>query len=233
MSEKLQKILAHAGLGSRRTIETWIAAGRVTVNGTVANVGDRIESTDAVCVDGKKIRLVEKEGFVGKLLIYHKPEGEVCTRNDPQGRPTVFDRLPPPGEGRWINVGRLDINTSGLLLFTNDGELANYFMHPKSEMPRVYLARIRGRVSPECLARLREGVMLEDGLARFDDIQVHRGEENSSNHWYSVRVHEGRNRLVRRLWESQELQVSRLTRVQFGDITLPRDLKAGQFRMQQ
>ncbi|PCJ20956.1 MAG: 23S rRNA pseudouridine(2605) synthase RluB [Gammaproteobacteria bacterium] len=228
MSEKLQKVLARAGLGSRRELEGWIKDGRATINGTVARLGDRIEGTDVVFVDGKKVKFVAENDAPRRVILYYKPEGEVCTRSDPEGRPTVFDNLPKLSGLRWVAVGRLDFNTSGLLFFTTDGTIANALMHPSSQVEREYAVRVRGRPSDDVLQRLMAGVMLEDGVARFDQIIDGGGE--GSNYWYHVVLTEGRNREVRRLWESQNFQVSRLIRVRFGSIGLPRDLKAGQWK---
>lgn len=225
MSEKLQKVLARAGLASRRAIETWISAGRITINGKVAKLGDRVEPNDTIQVDHKTIQ--QPDHTESQLLIYHKPEGEICTRSDPQGRPTVFEHLPPLSSGRWINIGRLDLNTSGLLLLTTDGELAHQLMHPSFALEREYLVRVLGKVNADILERLKTGVKLEDGLARFESIATHSGA--GANRWYRVIVTEGKNRLVRRLWESQGLQVSRLMRIRYGNITLPRTLKPGQY----
>lgn len=225
--EKLQKLLAQAGLGSRREMERVIAAGRVSVNGKVAKLGDRASGKDAIAVDGKKIKAQSSGQYAGKVLIYNKPEGEICSRNDPEGRRTVFDRLPKISSGRWISVGRLDYNTSGLLLFTTDGTLANALMHPSSVIEREYMSRVLGNVDEKMLQRLHDGVLLEDGVARFTDI-VDAGSEGA-NRWFYVVVMEGRNREVRRLWESQEVQVSRLKRVRYGDIFLPSKLRQGQW----
>ena len=227
--EKLQKVLARMGLASRRDVESWIAAGRVKVNGAVASLGQRVDLHDAIAVDGRLIKREEKAEVVRRVLIYNKPDGEICTRDDPEGRPTVFDRLPRPKEGRWINIGRLDINTTGLLLFTTDGELANRLMHPSYEMDREYAVRVRGEVDEEMIERLKTGVMLEDGPARFTDIQEAPGGEGF-NHWYHCVVMEGRNREVRRLWESQGLVVSRLKRVRFGPVFMTSDLPMGRWR---
>ncbi|MDG1581318.1 23S rRNA pseudouridine(2605) synthase RluB [Pseudomonas sp. GOM6] len=226
--EKLQKVLARAGLGSRRDIEQWIADGRVKVNGAVATLGVRVEARDAISVDGQLLKREDAQ-VVRRVLIYNKPEGEICTRDDPEGRPTVFDRLPRPKEGRWINIGRLDINTTGLLLFTTDGELANRLMHPSYEMDREYAVRVRGEVTEEMIEQLKAGVMLEDGPAKFTDIKEAPGGEGF-NHWYHCVVMEGRNREVRRLWESQGLVVSRLKRVRFGPVFMTSDLPMGRWR---
>ncbi|RRV18206.1 23S rRNA pseudouridine(2605) synthase RluB [Pseudomonas saudiphocaensis] len=227
--EKLQKVLARTGLASRRDVENWIAAGRVKVNGAVAVLGQRVDSHDAIAVDGRLLKREETAEVVRRVLIYNKPDGEICTRDDPEGRPTVFDRLPRPKDGRWINIGRLDINTTGLLLFTTDGELANRLMHPSYEMDREYAVRVRGEVDDEMIERLKTGVMLEDGPARFTDIQQAPGGEGF-NHWYHCVVMEGRNREVRRLWESQGLVVSRLKRVRFGPVFMTSDLPMGRWR---
>ncbi|WP_040262253.1 23S rRNA pseudouridine(2605) synthase RluB [Pseudomonas massiliensis] len=227
--EKLQKVLARIGVGSRRDVEAWIGEGRIKVNGVVATLGQRVDLHDAISVDGKLIRREEAAETVRRVIIYNKPDGEICTRDDPEGRPTVFDRLPRPREGRWINVGRLDINTTGLLLFTTDGELANRLMHPSYEMDREYAVRVRGEVDEDMIARLKAGVVLEDGPAKFTDIQEAPGGEGF-NHWYHCVVMEGRNREVRRLWESQGLVVSRLKRVRFGPVFLNSDLPMGRWR---
>jgi len=227
--EKLQKVLARLGLASRRDVESWIAAGRVKVNGSIATLGQRVDLHDAIAVDGRLLKREEATETVRRVLIYNKPDGEICTRDDPEGRPTVFDRLPRPKEGRWINIGRLDINTTGLLLFTTDGELANRLMHPSYEMDREYAVRVRGEVDDEMIERLKTGVMLEDGPARFTDIQEAPGGEGF-NHWYHCVVMEGRNREVRRLWESQGLVVSRLKRVRFGPVFMTSDLPMGRWR---
>lgn len=227
--EKLQKVMARMGLASRREIEAWISAGRVKVNGAVASLGVRVDLHDAIAVDGKVIRREEAAESVRRVIIYNKPEGEICTRDDPEGRPTVFDRLPRPKEGRWINIGRLDINTTGLLMFTTDGELANRLMHPSYQMDREYAVRVRGEVDEEMIERLKAGVMLEDGPAKFTDIKEAPGGEGF-NHWYHCVVMEGRNREVRRLWESQGLVVSRLKRVRFGPVFITSDLTMGRWR---
>ncbi len=227
MSEKLQKVLARAGLGSRRTMEQWIKAGRVRVNGEIAQLGRRVVPEDTIRVDG---RLLPPERLAPRrirVLAYHKPVGEICTRHDPEGRPTLFEHLPRLRNGRWITVGRLDLNTSGLLLLTNDGELANRLMHPSCGIEREYAVRIRGEVDKEVLERLRSGVALEDGPARFEQLRDAGG--SGTNHWYHVVLREGRNREVRRLWESQGVTVSRLIRVRYGPITLRRGLPLGRW----
>lgn len=226
--EKLQKVLARMGLGSRREVEGWIAAGRVKVNGEVARLGCRVDSLDQIAVDGRPLQRDLNSEVVRRVLIYNKPEGEVCTRDDPEGRPTVFEQLPRLQHGRWVNIGRLDINTSGLLLFTTDGELANLLMHPSSEMDREYAVRVMGEVDEAMIERLREGVMLDDGPARFTDIVSSGGE--GINRWYHVCLMEGRNREVRRLWESQGVRVNRLKRVRFGPVFLGPEVPVGRFR---
>lgn len=227
--EKLQKVLARIGVGSRRDVEGWISKGRIKVNGKDATLGQRVDMHDAITIDGKVIKREEASESVRRVIMYNKPDGEICTRDDPEGRPTVFDKLPRPKEGRWINIGRLDINTTGLLMFTTDGELANRLMHPSYEMDREYAVRVRGEVDEEMIARLKAGVMLEDGPAKFTDIQEAPGGEGF-NHWYHCVVMEGRNREVRRLWESQGLVVSRLKRVRFGPVFLNSDLPMGRWR---
>jgi len=224
MSEKLQKVLARAGLGSRREMEAAISAGRVSINGTVATLGERVSETDQLRFDGQPVRFVAGQSIC-RVLAYHKPEGEVVTRKDPEGRTTVFDRLPPLKEARWVAIGRLDINTSGLLLFTTDGELANRLMHPSHEVEREYAVRVFGDVDEAMLQRLRRGVQLEDGMASFKKIMPTGGE--GMNHWFNVILTEGRNREVRRLWESQEVQVSRLIRTRYGEVRLPKGLPRG------
>ena len=225
--EKLQKVLARAGQGSRREIEAMIAENRVSVDGKMATLGDRIDvhSGVKVRIDGRIINLQQAQKEVCRVLMYYKPEGELCTRSDPEGRPTVFDRLPRLNGARWIAVGRLDINTSGLLLFTTDGELANRLMHPSREVEREYSVRVFGQVDDAMLARLRKGVQLEDGPANFKEIKFSGGV--GINQWYDVILMEGRNREVRRLWESQGIQVSRLIRIRYGNIKLMKGLPRG------
>lgn len=223
--ERLQKVLANAGLGSRRQVEQWIREGRVSVNKQPAFLGQRVQPTDRVQVDHRDIHTKKTIAPQQRVIVYHKPPGEVTTRRDPEGRPTVFDKLPPVA-GRWIAVGRLDISTSGLILFTNDGTLAHDLMHPSREFEREYAVRILGEVDSLVIDRLKSGVLLEDGQAHFDKISPAGGE--GANRWFHVIVREGRNRLVRRLWESQEgITVSRLIRIRYGEVALPPHLKQG------
>ncbi|TRX55729.1 23S rRNA pseudouridine(2605) synthase RluB [Thalassomonas sp. M1454] len=225
MSEKLQKVLARAGKGSRREMEAVISSGRVSVDGKVAFLGDRVDGTEQIRLDGHAVKIAQNEDEACRVLVYNKPEGEMCTRKDPEGRPTVFDRLPPIEGSRWIAVGRLDINTSGMLLFTNDGELANRLMHPSHEVEREYAVRVFGEINEAMLQTLRHGVKLEDGMAKFNKLTYKGGE--GRNHWFHVVLTEGRNREVRRLWESQGVQVSRLIRVRYGDFSMERRLPLG------
>lgn len=226
VSEKLQKVLARAGYGSRREIEGWIKDGRVTLNGAPANLGDRVELHDKILIDGQPVP--QHRLGIGKcrVLVYHKPEGEICTRDDPEQRKTIFERLPVLRAGRWIAIGRLDINTSGLILLTTDGELAHRLMHPSRAVEREYAVRVLGAVDAAMLTRLKKGVMLEDGDAHFDSIIDAGGD--GANHWYHVVLKEGRRHEVRRLWESQDITVSRLIRIRYGDIRLGRTLRRGQ-----
>ena len=226
MKERIQKVLANAGHGSRRQIETLIIEGKISVNGKPAELGQQIDHKDRIAINSKPIRLHLEHKSKTKVLGYYKPAGEVCTRKDEKGRDTVFKNLPRLRNNRWINIGRLDINTIGLLLFTTDGDLANKLMHPSSEIEREYAVRVLGRASKEQLQAMRDGVELEDGMARFTDIVDSGGEGH--NHWYHVVIMEGRNREVRRLWESQGLQVTRLIRTRFGPYILPRSKRAGQ-----
>ena len=229
MTEKLQKILSRAGIASRRALEQMIDKGRVTVNGKLATIGDRYEAEEiTVNIDGKSVLTPNSKKVACRVLMYHKPEGELTTLSDPENRPTVFDHIPQPPTGRWIYIGRLDINTSGLLLFTTDGELANALMHPKYEVERIYAARIYGDVTDEQVEQLQSGVMLEDGKARFNKVVYQGGEGRNS--WYHVSLKEGRKREVRRLWEAVGLNVSRLIRIKYAGINLDPEIKTGQFR---
>ena len=222
MDEKLQKVLARAGIGSRREMERWIEQGRVKVNDQVATTGDRVSETDKIKVDNKFIAQ-RRTQVTQRVIAYHKPVGEVCTRDDPEGRKTIFQNLPKLPSGRWISIGRLDLNTSGLLLLTTDGELANKLMHPSSEIEREYAVRILGEVSPEIIKELKTNVPLDDGDAHFVDVKAAGGQ--GSNHWYHVVLKEGRNREVRRLWEYFGFAVSRLMRIRYGNITLERRVR--------
>lgn len=227
-TEKIQKVLARAGLGSRREIEQWLKEGVISVNGSISKLGDRITGLEQVRVRGHLMQTRQLASYRPRVLIYHKPEGEICTRKDPEGRDTVFDRIPRLNRGRWVMIGRLDINTSGLILFTDDGELANKLMHPSSEIEREYAVRVLGEVTDEQRDQLQAGIELEDGMASFDSIRTIGGE--GANQWYSVTIKEGRNREVRRLWNALDIQVSRLIRTRYGAISLPRQLRQGQFR---
>ncbi len=225
--ERVQKLLASAGHGSRRQIEGWIRDGRVTIGGRVAKLGDQAAPDDDVRLDGQRLPLAGSTGRA--VLMYHKPAGEVTTRRDPAGRPTVFKRLPPAPSGRWVVIGRLDVNTTGLLLFTNDGSLAHRLMHPSAGIEREYLVRVHGNPGVEVLERLRRGVVLEDGPAKFDSVVA--GGRSGSHSWFRVSLHEGRNREVRRLWQAVGFEVSRLSRLRFGQIRLPEDLRPGASRL--
>nr|VFJ86780.1 MAG: 23S rRNA pseudouridine2605 synthase [Candidatus Kentron sp. LFY] len=254
-SEKLQKVLAEAGLGSRRSLEHWIASGRVDVNGVPATLGARVQESDTIRVDGRKLFRPSPGTARLRVLRYHKPVGEICSRADPEDRPSVFQRLPGISRGRWIAVGRLDINTCGLLLFTNAGELANRLMHPSSGTEREYAVRVlpwspekdsaqsssdessagikydpngkKNGIAPDVIERLRKGVRLEDGVARFEDITDAGGQ--GQNHWYHVTIREGKTHEVRRLWEAVGLRVSRLIRIRYGPIRLERNLRPGRW----
>ena len=229
MSEKLQKVLARSGMGSRRKMEAVIAEGRVSVDGKVVGLGERVEPNNVIRMDGHIVKYVTEEATVCRVLAYNKPEGEVCTRSDEAGRKTVFERLPRLNGSRWISIGRLDINTSGLLLFTTDGEFANRMMHPSREVEREYAVRIFGEVDEAMLNRLRMGVKLDDGDAKFLSIKESGKEAGGEgiNRWYHVVLTEGRTREVRRLWESQGVQVSRLMRVRYGHLHLDKQLPQG------
>lgn len=225
--ERLQKVLARIGLASRREIEEWIRNGRITLNGTYAKLGDRYKSGDRVTVNGRVVDLDSRADEPTRVLLYHKPIGEVVTRRDPEGRPVIFTQLPRPTRGRWIAIGRLDINTQGLLLVTTNGELANRLMHPSREIPREYAVRVLGNIEDRVLDRLAQGVELEDGPAKFESITAAGGE--GANRWFHVMLREGRNRIVRRLWDSQGVTVSRLIRIRFANIELPPRLRARTF----
>jgi 23S rRNA pseudouridine2605 synthase len=226
--ERLHKVLAQAGVGSRREMEDWIAAGRISVNGVTALVGQTVVPNDKVKIGGRLVNLRFTTTKTPRVALYHKPEGEIVSRDDPEGRPSVFAALPRIRSGRWIAVGRLDFNTSGLLIFTTSGELANKLMHPSSELVRDYAVRVLGELSMESQALLLSGVELEDGTASFASISEAGGE--GANHWYRVTLYEGRNREVRRLFEAVGCTVSRLIRVRYGPVVLPPQLKRGQVR---
>lgn len=223
-SDRLQKLLARNGLGSRREIEAMIAAGRVSVNNTTAKLGDRAGLGDMIRIDGRIIRF-RMAAPLPRIIIYHKPEGEIVSRRDPQGRSSVFDKLPHVRSSKWVAIGRLDFNTSGLLIFTTDGTLANRLMHPRYQMEREYAVRIIGELTPEQITRLTGGIELEDGWAKFDQLHDEGGQ--GTNHWYRIILKEGRNREVRRMFEALGVTVSRLMRVRFGPINLPPRLKRG------
>jgi len=227
MSEKLQKVLARTGLGSRRHMEQAIIDGRVSVNGTIASIGDRIVMGDELRLDGRLVHFSLASELRRRVIAYYKPEGEICSRHDPENRPTVFDHLPKLTDERWVMVGRLDINSSGLLLFTNDGEFANRLMHPSSGIEREYAVRVMGELTPEMQSQLCAGVELEDGFAKFESVSELGGE--GFNRWWQVVVKEGRNREVRRLFETQGLKVSRLLRTRYGSQVLPRHLRTGRW----
>jgi 23S rRNA pseudouridine2605 synthase len=225
--ERLQKVLAQAGIGSRREMEEWISAGRVTVNGTVATLGIRVSEGDKVQVDGRVVRLqLQAEQAMPRVLLYHKQEGEIVSRDDPNERASVFDSLPKLRGQKWIAIGRLDFNTSGLLIFTTSGELANRLMHPRFEVEREYAVRVQGEMTPEQMRQMvKEGIELDDGVVRFENLSDEGGE--GYNHWYRLVLKEGRNRVVRRTFEALGLPVSRLMRVRFGIINLPPRIKRG------
>lgn len=235
--ERIQKALARQGLGSRRQIESWIKEGLVQLNGEVIGLGQQVETGDIIMYSGRKIIIRDIQQTLPRVLMYHKPEGEVCTRSDPEGRPTIFDHAPGLKHSRWVAVGRLDINTSGLILLTDDGDLANKLMHPSSQLQREYAVRIMGKASPEQLKKLTNGVQLDDGKgkARFEDIVETTGSDSSPgapssfNRWYHVVLMEGRNREVRRMWEAVDLKVSRLMRVRYGSVLMTKSNRPGKF----
>ena len=229
MTERLQKYLARSGIGSRREIEGWIRQGRVFIDGEMATVGIKVDHKSRITVDGKYIIHKDSLPTEDRLILYHKPRGEMCTRNDPKGRPTIFENLPVLSEGRWVTVGRLDINTTGALLLTTNGDLAHKLMHPSFGFEREYLCRIRGDVSSQKLEKLLTGVWLEGKRCRFESADA-QSTASSNHHWYKVIVREGHYREVRRLWSSVNCMVSRLIRIRYGPIQLPRDLKPGQYK---
>lgn len=224
-TEKVHKVLARAGLGSRRQIEDWIREGRIRIDDRNAEIGDRVSEQSVIRLDGKRVHLKPTSEIRRRVLIYNKPVGQICTHHDPQGRSTVFESLPNVYQGRWLSIGRLDINTSGLLMFTNDGELANRMMHPSAEIERHYAVRIHGEATQQQLAQLKKGIELDDGLASFDSIKLGGGQ--GTNNWYIVSLKEGRNREVRRMWQALDLEVSRLIRIQYGCVELPKSLSRG------
>jgi len=227
MSERLQKLMARAGIESRRKIETAIESGEIVLNGQVATLGAKVTAGDKLRFGGKRYRVVQGGSKPPRVIVYHKPEGRVTSRNDEHNRPTVFDDLPRLKSSRWVAVGRLDYNTTGLLLFTDDGDLANGLMHPSSNIEREYACRVRGEVSEEHIRELCEGIKLEDGVAKFQRCWFDGGTAN--NQWYRVIITEGRNREVRRMWATLGYQLSRLTRVRYGPVSLPPWLRAGKF----
>ena len=228
MKTRIHKILADHGIGSRRGIESLIKQRKVKVNGELATLGQLVSENDIFEVEGRTVRLSKKDPSKKRILMYNKKVGEISSRNDPDHKKTIFDSLPKLKSGRWVSVGRLDINTSGLILFTNDGSLANQLMHPSSNIEREYIARVHGQVTDQILNNLMKGVKLEDGFAKFTDVQA--GRKGNTNQWFAMVIMEGRTREVRRLWESQGLEISRLKRVRYGSLFLPASLKQGAFK---
>ena len=228
MKTRIHKILADHGIGSRRGIESLIKQRKVKVNGELATLGQLVSEHDIFEVEGRTVRLSKKDPSKKRILMYNKKVGEISSRNDPDHKKTIFDSLPKLKSGRWVSVGRLDINTSGLILFTNDGSLANQLMHPSSNIEREYIARVHGQVTDQILNNLMKGVKLEDGFAKFTDVQG--GRKGNTNQWFAMVIMEGRTREVRRLWESQGLEISRLKRVRYGSVFLPASLKQGAFK---
>ena len=228
MKTRIHKILADHGIGSRRGIESLIKQRKVKVNGELATLGQLVSEHDIFEVEGRTVRLSKKDPSKKRILIYNKKVGEISSRNDPDHKKTIFDSLPKLKSGRWVSLGRLDINTSGLILFTNDGSLANQLMHPSSNIEREYIARVHGQVTDQILNNLMKGVKLEDGFAKFTDVQG--GRKGNTNQWFAMVIMEGRTREVRRLWESQGLEISRLKRVRYGSLFLPASLKQGAFK---
>ena len=228
MKTRIHKVLADHGIGSRRGIESLIRQKKVLVNGQLASIGQLVSEQDIFEVEGRTVRLSKKDPTKRRILMYNKKVGEISSRNDPDHKKTIFDSLPILSSGRWVSVGRLDINTSGLILFTNDGSLANQLMHPSSNIEREYIARVHGNVTDEILNNLIEGVKLDDGFAKFTDVQG--GRKGNTNQWFAMVIMEGRTREVRRLWESQGLEISRLKRVRYGNVFLPASLKQGAYK---
>ncbi|MFK7815271.1 MAG: pseudouridine synthase [Gammaproteobacteria bacterium] len=225
MSERIQKFLANQGIASRREIERWIKAGEVRVDGELCVLGQAITGSERIEIRGDLVEL--KANVHSRVIMYHKPTGEIVSRSDPDNRPTVFRSLPHLKTGRWVSVGRLDINTSGLLLLTTDGKLANDLMHPSNQIEREYQVRVQGKVTNEIMSNIQNGVQLEDGVAKLKILEVKEGE--GANTWCRVVLQEGRNREVRRIWESQNLRVSRLVRTRYGSIELPHDMRLGKY----
>jgi|TARA_B100001059_G_scaffold34948_1_gene28041 23S rRNA pseudouridine2605 synthase len=228
LKTRIHKVLADHGVGSRRGIESLIRQKKVLVNGSLATIGQLVSERDIFQVEGKTIKLSKKDPTQKRILMYNKKVGEISSRNDPDHKNTIFDSLPRLRSGRWVSIGRLDINTSGLILFTNDGALANKLMHPSSNIEREYVARVHGNVTDNIIENLVEGVDLEDGFAKFTDVQG--GRKGNTNQWFAMVIMEGRTREVRRLWESQGLEISRLKRVRYGNLFLPAHLKQGAFK---
>ena len=228
MKTRIHKVLADHGVGSRRGIESLIRQKKVLVNGSLATIGQLVSERDIFQVEGKTIKLSKKDPTQKRILMYNKKVGEISSRNDPDHKNTIFDSLPRLRSGRWVSIGRLDINTSGLILFTNDGALANKLMHPSSNIEREYVARVHGNITDNIIENLVEGVDLEDGFAKFTDVQS--GRKGNTNQWFAMVIMEGRTREVRRLWESQGLEISRLKRVRYGNLFLPAHLKQGAFK---
>jgi len=228
LKTRIHKVLADHGIGSRRGIESLIRQKKVLVNGQLATIGQLVSEQDIFEVEGRTVRLSKKDPTKRRILMYNKKVGEISSRNDPDHKKTIFDSLPKLRSGRWVSVGRLDINTSGLILFTNDGSLANQLMHPSSNIEREYIARVHGKVTDEILNNLIKGVKLDDGFAKFTDVQG--GRKGNTNQWFAMVIMEGRTREVRRLWESQGLEISRLKRVRYGTLFLPASLKQGAYK---
>jgi 23S rRNA pseudouridine2605 synthase len=226
--QKIHKVLAQAGLGSRRAMEELIRAGKVKVNGALAQVGMRVQAGDLIRVGRRQVTVRDDSDKLPRVIVYHKPEGEIVSHDDPQGRPSVFANLPPMRRAKWLAIGRLDYNTSGLLIFTTSGELANRLMHPRYEVEREYAVRVIGKLGDEAVRQLLKGVRLEDGQARFEEVEERGG--RGVNHWYRVVLREGRNRIVRRMFDAVGHKVSRLMRVRFGVVSMPFGLRRGTWR---
>jgi 23S rRNA pseudouridine2605 synthase len=227
--ERIQKVLAQLGVASRRTIESWIQEGKISVNGTKATLGQPIGPHDRVQVSGKTIPLRNYGELPTRVLMYYKPEGEVCSHQAMEECPSVFAALPHMKDGKWVMIGRLDVNSMGLLLFTNNGQLAHSMMHPRFQVPRKYVVRTLGKVTDEHIENMKMGVLFEEGLFKFDEFIVH-PDRTGVNQWFTVTLHQGHYREVRRLFESQGVTVNRLSRIQFGDVMLPRELRRGKWQ---